>query len=405
MKAGAKCFPWGPMSQPIKRRDPRLDFFRGVAMLIIFIAHVPNNMWALYIPARFGWSDAAEMFVFCSGFAAAIAFGGTFVRAGFWYGLARILNRVWQLYTSHILIFFLILALCAAGTDLIGGRDYIRYLNLTYFMNQTPEALLGLVTLTYVPNYFDILPMYMGALLLIPAAMLLARVHPWLPIAGSVALYLGNWILDGGFPAHPRHPQIEWFFNPMGWQVLFLTGFALSRGWIKAPPVKPGLIILALAFVLISIPFSHWPTWTRIPAFKEIHEVLAPYGAKTDYGLLRYVHFMCLGYLAIAFVKGREHLLEARWAKPILKVGQQALPVFLLNMWLAQLAGMALNVFGRSIGTVAVMNLIGLGCVVGFAYLVSWIKSSPWQAAAKRAASKSEPVPERPSQSVPQPAE
>src|SRR3546814_19245199 len=48
-------------------RSPRRDFFRGVAMLIIFVAHVPDNPWAGFIPARFGWSDATEMFVFCSG--------------------------------------------------------------------------------------------------------------------------------------------------------------------------------------------------------------------------------------------------------------------------------------------------------------------------------------------------
>ncbi len=396
------------MRQPTKKRDPRLDFFRGVAMLIIFLAHVPNDTWGYYIPARFGWSDAAEMFVFCSGYAAAIAFGGTFIRAGFWYGVARVLNRIWQLYTSHILIFFLILALCAAGTAVLETENYIDRLNLAYFVNSVPEALIGLVTLTYVPNYFDILPMYMGALLLIPAAMLLARVHPWLPLAASFGLWLGNWKLDGGLPAHPKHDHVEWFFNPMGWQIIFIIGFALSRGWIKAPPVKPALIVLAMAFVVLSIPFTHWPIWTRVPVYEEIHDILQPYAAKTDYGVLRYIHFLCLAYLAIVFVKGREHLLEARWAKPILKVGQQALPVFLLNMWLAQLAGMALDVGGRSNAFVSLVNIIGLACVVGFAYLVSWIKSSPWQAAAARKAAQ-QPAPESGretrSQSVPQPAE
>lgn len=395
------------MRQPSKKRDPRLDFFRGVAMLIIFIAHVPNNLWGSYIPARFGWSDAAEMFVFCSGYAAAIAFGGTFIRAGFWYGLARVLNRIWQLYTSHILIFFLILALCIAGTEFLDTRNYVNFLNLGYFTNVTPDALLGLVTLTYVPNYFDILPMYMGVLLLIPVAMLLARVHPWLPLVGAFALWSANWMLDGGLPAHPKHPHLEWFFNPMGWQILFLTGFALSRGWVKAPPIKPSLIILALVFVVISIPFAHWPTWTRIPGYEEIRDVLKPYRSKTDYDLLRYFHFLCLAYLAIAFVKGHEHFLEANWAKPILKVGQQALPVFLLNMWLAQLAGMALDVGGRSVAFVSLINLIGLACVVGFAYLVSWIKSNPWQAAARRAveASKAENAKEHSPRPVTQPAE
>jgi hypothetical protein len=50
-------------------RDPRLDFFRGLAMFIILIAHVPSNWWTLWIPARFGFSDATEIFVFCSGMA------------------------------------------------------------------------------------------------------------------------------------------------------------------------------------------------------------------------------------------------------------------------------------------------------------------------------------------------
>ena len=372
------------MQNPGKQRDPRLDFFRGIAMLIIFIAHVPTNLWAVYIPARFGWSDAAGMFVFCSGYASAIAFGGTFLRAGFLRGVMRVLYRIWQIYSSHLLIFFLVLALCVLGNEAVGVRDYVKYLNLTYFIEQTPEALLGLVTLTYVPNYFDILPMYLGALLLIPAAMLLARVHRWLPVAASVALYAGNWVLDGGLPAHPRHPNLEWFFNPLGWQLLFFTGFALSSGWIKPPPVKPVLVMLAAAFVLISIPLAHWPTWSIIPAYGAIHDVVAPYREKTDYGLLRYLHFFCLAYLALAFVKGREQSLLGAWARPIIKVGQQALPVFLLNIWLAQLAGMVMDATGRNLAIYAVVNLVGLGCVVGFAYLASWFKSSPWHATGAR---------------------
>ena len=57
---------------PATQRDPRLDVFRGLAMAIILVAHVPGNPLAEFIPARFGPSDAAEMFVFCSGFAAAL---------------------------------------------------------------------------------------------------------------------------------------------------------------------------------------------------------------------------------------------------------------------------------------------------------------------------------------------
>ena len=87
------------LQQPAKRvRDIRLDFFRGVCLFIIFIAHVFGNAWAGYIPARFGLSDAAEIFVFCSGMASAVAFASVFVRHGFFMGTARIAHRVWQVY-------------------------------------------------------------------------------------------------------------------------------------------------------------------------------------------------------------------------------------------------------------------------------------------------------------------
>ena len=73
-------------ASPHDQARPRLDVFRGLALAIILIAHVPGNPVTEFIPARFGPSDAAEMFVFCSGFASAIAFGATFRRAAFALG-------------------------------------------------------------------------------------------------------------------------------------------------------------------------------------------------------------------------------------------------------------------------------------------------------------------------------
>ena len=87
-------------------RDLRLDFFRGLAMFIILVAHIPFNAWGDWIPARFGFSDATEIFVFCSGMASAIAFGGAFLRRGWLMGTARVLFRCWQVYWAHICLFF-----------------------------------------------------------------------------------------------------------------------------------------------------------------------------------------------------------------------------------------------------------------------------------------------------------
>ena len=103
-----------------RSRDPRLDFFRGVTMFIILIAHVPNNWLALWIPARFGFSDATEVFVFCSGMASALAFGRVFRERGMVMGTARVGYRVWQVYWAHVGLFLAVTAAMVA-LDATGG--------------------------------------------------------------------------------------------------------------------------------------------------------------------------------------------------------------------------------------------------------------------------------------------
>src|SRR5512139_2841312 len=146
----------------LKPRDLRLDFFRGVALLLIFIAHVPDNWLSRYRPGYFGFSDSADIFVFVSGYAAAIAYGRIFLRSGFLAGTGRIVKRFGELYACHMGLFFVVTVSCVVGNRfLTTDIDYVALLNLDYFFENAQEALFGLFTMTYVPNYFDILPMYM----------------------------------------------------------------------------------------------------------------------------------------------------------------------------------------------------------------------------------------------------
>src|SRR6056297_3089664 len=170
-------------------RDPRLDFFRGLAMFIILIAHVPGNWLTLWIPARFGFSDATEIFVFCSGMASAIAFGKVFRERGWAIGTARVAFRCWQIYWAHICLFLAIAATMAAlnATEAF-SRDYVGQLNLYPFFNDPAANLVGLVTLGYVPNYFDILPMYLVILMMLPVVVALARVRPALALTAVAAV-------------------------------------------------------------------------------------------------------------------------------------------------------------------------------------------------------------------------
>jgi len=203
-------------------------------MFIILIAHVPGNWLTLWIPARFGFSDATETFVFCSGMASAIAFGRVFRDRGLLMVTARVAHRIWQVYWAHIGLFVAVAVTMVALNELsIGNRDYVGQLNLYPFFNNAQPNLLGLLTLTYVPNYFDILPMYLVILAMMPVMIGLARIHVLITFGAVVGIWMTANFADISFPAEPWSER-EWFFNPFGWQLVFFTGFAFMAGGLAA---------------------------------------------------------------------------------------------------------------------------------------------------------------------------
>ncbi len=369
-------------------RDPRLDFFRGLGMFIIFVAHVPWNPWTLWIPARFGFSDATEIFVFCSGMASALAFGTIFDKRGWWLGTTRVAFRVWQVYWSHIALFFVILAMLVAIDDALGlGRQHIEKLNLHPFLQNTDANLVGLLTLTYVPNYFDILPMYLVILALLPVVLGLAKLSQ---ILGAL-LICSLWGLATfgllGLPAEPWSDRV-WFFNPFAWQLVFFTGFWFMRGWLPSPPVNYLLVILAIAVILISLPFAYFPLYGEHQVLNQVRGAILPLIDKTNFGILRYVHFLALCYLAwIAAGPGGAYLPASGIGGAVVgiirQVGQQSLAVFVASLVIAQAGGVVLDLAGRGALIVTVVNLAGFALLVAVARIAAFFKSQPWRQTAK----------------------
>ena len=387
-------------------RDPRLDFYRGIAMFIILVAHIPGNRWTGWIPARFGFSDATEIFVFCSGMASAIAFGGSFAHRGWLMGTARVVFRCWQVFWAHIGLFFFV-AMTMAALDLTGAfeKSYVNSLNLGHFFNDPMPQLVGLFTLTYVPNYFDILPMYLVVLALMPLMMGLERFGLWTVAAASALIWLAaNPYMIGlgpdgaSLPAEPWSAR-EWFFNPFGWQLLFFTGFAFMKGWLPAPPVSRALVLVSAAFLIFSAPFGSWKVFLWVEAWNEdLAATIRPAWAftdewreKTDFGLLRYAHFLALAYLGwVAAGAGGQRLIASGhsglarlWAvalRIITKVGQQSLAVFVFSMALARLIGFALDQTDRGILITAAANIAGFCLIIACAFAAAWFKSHPWRA-------------------------
>ena len=95
---------------PEKGRDLRLDLFRGVANWAIYLDHIPDNVVNWITTRNYGFSDAADLFVFISGYTASFVYARMMLERGFIVGATRLTKRVWQLYVAHIILFVIYIA-------------------------------------------------------------------------------------------------------------------------------------------------------------------------------------------------------------------------------------------------------------------------------------------------------
>lgn len=364
------------LNRQASKRNLQLDFFRGLALMIIFINHLPDNPWGYLMPSRLGPSDAAETFVFLSGYAAAIAYGRSFKEAGIGLGTVQILFRCAQIYIAHLGLFMLTTSLFLMMST-FGLNDDWQLNNLHYFFDHTQESLLALVSLEYLPNFIDILPMYMVILLWIPIVWSLSRIHNLLAVAFSLALYLAAWIFEWELTADPvtgRH----WYFNPFCWQLIFFTGFAFSSGWLPIPRSNRILMWACLFFIFFCLPLGDSSCY-HLPWFKALQEMWAPLLDKSHLGFIRYLHFLVMTYLVSHFMRHRQNWLNTWPAQNVISMGQQSLPIFMVGTGLSLMGGMLLNTANGSVWMSTWINLAGLGLMILLAQCLNWLEKKPWK--------------------------
>src|SRR5438128_8840804 len=79
----AQAAPTRTLSLPVVGvRELRLDLFRGLALWLIFIDHVSPDLLTWFTIRSYGFSDAAEIFIFISGYTAAFVYGRALVDSG-----------------------------------------------------------------------------------------------------------------------------------------------------------------------------------------------------------------------------------------------------------------------------------------------------------------------------------
>src|SRR5262249_36084634 len=171
-------------------RDLRLDFFRGLALICIFIDHIPENYLNYVTISAIGFSDAAEVFIFISGFTAALVYGRTLANRGIVLAAVQVWRRAWQLYVAHIFLFVIFLAEVSYTVKTFNNPMYNEEMGVGDFLEHPHIAVVQALLLRFQPTFLDILPLYIVLLLIFPLVLVCLRRHPMVALVPSALLYL-----------------------------------------------------------------------------------------------------------------------------------------------------------------------------------------------------------------------
>ncbi|MET4388757.1 hypothetical protein ABIB73_004521 [Bradyrhizobium sp. F1.4.3] len=347
-------------------RDVRLDLFRGLANWAIFLDHTPHEVLSWLTIKNYGFSDAADLFVFISGYTAALVFLRIMRESGYASAAAKVMKRVFQLYAAHLSVLFVYVGVIVWVSFASGDPDDVNQFNVAAFSAAPFRAFGHALLLGYKPVNLDVLPLYMALLAaFVPGMWLLAK-SPSLTLVLSLFIYVASrhfgWNLpgaDGGV----------WFFNPLTWQLLFFigawTGFGATR------PIEPilrsdfvfwlavGVLILTFVVALQS-DVGALPQWMPNP-FDPAH--------KTNLAPSRIIHFIALAVVANNLLRPDSPILRWRAFAPMIACGKRSLPVFCCGVVLSFCAHALIELSANALWTQIAVGLVGLSLMTAIAYV------------------------------------
>ena len=367
MKSGASRLSQG--------RDLRLDLFRGLANWAIFVDHIPNNAVAWLTTRNYGFSDAADIFVFISGFTAAFVYARRMAVQGYIAGTALLMRRVWQLYVAHVLLF----VVYAAAIGYVAQRGHSHLLdefNVAGLIKQPVATLTQGLLLKFKPLNLDVLPLYIVLMAgFAPLLMLMMR-FPDAALSASITIYFLARHFGWNFPAHPSG---GWYFNPFAWQLLFTVGaWAALSGASRAYALARSPMILAasVAFVIFAFVitlggrFDALASW--LPA--QLLEVFTP-NDKTNLAPYRVLHLLALTVIMIRIVPESWAGLQSRLLRPLVICGQRSLEVFCVGIFLSFVGHFILEMYSNHPVTQVAVSVFGWTLMTSVAFYRTWSRS------------------------------
>ena len=271
-------------------RDLRIDACRGIALWCIFLDHVPNNIGTWLTLRNYGFSDAAEVFMFVSGVTCALAYGKAWRCEGWTGVISRTLQRSWDIYVA----FLLLTLACAIVVHLAGGGRLADESNTRILLDHPGATLAHAAILQYRPVNTDVLPIFVLLhLLFAPLLWLLLRA-PNATLGASLTLYALVHVFGWTVPGWPNS---HWAFNPLAWQLLVVLGAwwiiegKRFRPWVTSRTALVAAILYLVFSLIIALSWSIKPLEALVP--QALLTLLYPMD-KSNLDPLRLLHFLAI---------------------------------------------------------------------------------------------------------------
>ncbi|MBR1206666.1 MULTISPECIES: OpgC domain-containing protein [unclassified Bradyrhizobium] len=360
---------------PDKGRDLRLDLFRGIANWAIYLDHIPDNIVNWITTRNYGFSDAADLFVFISGYTASFVYARMMLERGFIVGATRLTKRVWQLYVAHIILFVIYIASISYLALRFGDSEIINEFNVAGLVDNATETLRQGLFLKFKPVNLDVLPLYIVLMGLFPPVLWFMLRQPNWTMLASLALWLVSRHMGWNLPAYPAG---TWYFNPFAWQVLFVFGSWCAMGGARAnmhiinSRYTLWFCVAYLIFALIMTMAGRFPDFgAMFPDW--LYSTFNP-NDKTNLAPYRFLHFVVITVLVIRFVPKDWSALEWKVFDPLIVCGQQSLAVFCVGVFLSFVGHFELSMSSGSLFAQIFVSISGIAIMTIVAYYISWSK-------------------------------
>ncbi|WP_407697004.1 OpgC family protein [Skermanella mucosa] len=286
------------------------------------INHLPfqgDLLLALFNHCELGYVEDAQGFVFISGVIIGLYYTRMIAKGQTSLMDAKILNRAYELYVYAVVVLALVLflAVLVPNSRPLWGH-------YMWEMYQTPTlTAVSAFLLLYQPTFMDILPQYIAYLVASPLLLRWVARGYWREVLGGSVLLWMMVQLGIHLPAIRIFQEtvgafapgfvLRGHFNPLGWQIVFVTGLLLgaadARGkldwdrWFS--PRRTDLLKVSIVLVLLFMAFRLGFTNGLVPDSMALRFDL--YNNRGEFALVYLLNFAGLAYLvAWLLVAGRE---------------------------------------------------------------------------------------------------